>query len=459
MAHADNQVKIADGRITLYQRDDVKDGQWQCRMSVKGHKGYVRRSTGETDLDKAKERSLQILGELHQRMAQNLPLGKKTFSEVAAGYLRDAETRWKERRNSEGRYNIIKGTLQRYLMPYFGKRDITLLQKKDLMDYRAWRQTYWISGPGQKEWSTQKKAPSQATLKQEWTVLRGVFLHGQDLGVVPPHVIALLKHEKNKTNKRPAFTADEYRKLWLFMRDWIKKTDNPRVKADRQLLRDYVLIMTNSGMRKGEARPLKWRDVNTFRNQHGDWITLNVSGKTGPRLVVCQPGCERYFNRLRKRGHNTEPDNLVFCHEDGLPVGEWIGFKSLLEAVGLEKDTHGDNRTIYSLRHTYATLRLQNGTNVYWLKKNMGTSVQMIENHYGQTNVLMGIEHETAKRSKPKKAKAAANVPATDEAAATPETKTVTKKAAKLNKQPIKTDEIVPAGAVDPTPVDDGDEE
>ncbi len=45
MAHADNQVKIADGRITLYQRDDVKDGQWQCRMSVKGHKGYlVRRS-------------------------------------------------------------------------------------------------------------------------------------------------------------------------------------------------------------------------------------------------------------------------------------------------------------------------------------------------------------------------------------------------------------------------------
>jgi hypothetical protein len=97
------------------------------------------------------------------------------------------------------------------------------------MDYRAWRQTYWISGPGQKEWSTQKKAPSQATLKQEWTVLRGVFLHGQDLGVVQPHVIALLKHEKNKTNKRPAFTADEYRKLWLFMRDWIKKTDNPRV--------------------------------------------------------------------------------------------------------------------------------------------------------------------------------------------------------------------------------------
>ena len=86
MAHAANQVQIADKRITLYQRDDVKDGVWQCRVSVKGHKGYVRRSTGKTDLDKAKERSLQILGELQQRVAQSLPLGKKTFAEVALGF-------------------------------------------------------------------------------------------------------------------------------------------------------------------------------------------------------------------------------------------------------------------------------------------------------------------------------------------------------------------------------------
>ena len=68
----------------------------------------------------------------------------------------------------------------------------------------------------------------------------------------------------------------------------------------------------------------------------------------------------------------------------------------------LYKNEHGDNRAIYSLRHTYATLRLQNGANVYGLKKNMSASVAMIERHYGQTNVLMGIEHETAKRRKPR---------------------------------------------------------
>jgi len=74
----------------------------------------------------------------------------------------------------------------------------------------------------------------------------------------------------------------------------------------------------------------------------------------------------------------------------------------MLKAAGLEYDTDGNRHTLYSLRHTYATFRLQNGTNVYWLKKNMGTSVTMIERHYGQTNVLVGIEYETAKRDNSK---------------------------------------------------------
>ena len=70
----------------------------------------------------------------------------------------------------------------------------------------------------------------------------------------------------------------------------------------------------------------------------------------------------------------------------------------MLELAGLTHDSEGNKRTIYSLRHTYATLRLQHGTNVYWLKKNMGTTVDMIERHYGQTSVLVGAEYETARR-------------------------------------------------------------
>lgn len=73
----------------------------------------------------------------------------------------------------------------------------------------------------------------------------------------------------------------------------------------------------------------------------------------------------------------------------------------------------------------------------------MGTSFAIIEHHYGQTNVLMGFAHEAAKRSKPKETQVL----------------DAAKEASQLNKKPIKTDEIILAGAVDATPGDDGSDE
>jgi hypothetical protein len=59
----------------------------------------------------------------------------------------------------------------------------------------------------------------------------------------------------------------------------------------------------------------------------------------------------------------------------------------------VEKDSFGRNRTIYSLRHTYATFRLHEGVNHYVLSRNMGTSVKMLEDYYGHTsNITMSDE-------------------------------------------------------------------
>ena len=362
------------------------------------------------------------------------------------------------------------------------------MTKKDLMEYRAWRQAYWITGPGsqkpprkarykvrpsvQRKRDAKPKAPrkppTQATLKQEWTVLRGVLIHGMEMNAVPQQIMPLLKHEKATVARRPGLTREEYKHLYQVMRKWPKKDKNPRVQAERSLLRDYVLIMVNSGLRKGEARYLKWRDVNPYIRDGNEWITLNVRGKTGDRLVVCQPGIERYFNRIKKRKHHLDPNDYVFCHSDGEAIQEWVGFDTLMEEANLSHDTHGKKRTIYTLRHTYATFRLQNGTNVYWLKKNMGTSVTMIERHYGQTNVLIGIEHETARRwTKPSKVGDQNDQAVVEETKKLfEETKKVmeeVKQAADLIKNAVgvkdlSIDEIVPIGAFDATPVDEDDD-
>ncbi len=73
---------------------------------------------------------------------------------------------------------------------------------------------------------------------------------------------------------------------------------------------------------------------------------------------------------------------LIFCHPDGKRVGSYKkGFENLLVECQLQKDNEGKNRTLYSLRHTYTTMRI-NKVPVYQLAVNMWTSVEKIEQYY-----------------------------------------------------------------------------
>ena len=182
------------------------------------------------------------------------------------------------------------------------------------------------------------------------------------------------------------------------MREWIKKGKGVGGKyRERLMLCQYVLILANSGIRVGEARLLKWRDIESQQRSELDGseatdIIFWVKGKTGSRDVVARSkDVSDYLGRiwgLRKEEKDGEPslDEYVFCHRDGKPIGSFKGgFKAMTEAAGVLKSSDGDKRTIYSLRHTYATFRLEENVSSYLLAKNMGTSVKMLEQFYGHT--------------------------------------------------------------------------
>jgi integrase len=60
---------------------------------------------------------------------------------------------------------------------------------------------------------------------------------------------------------------------------------------------------------------------------------------------------------------------------------------------GLEKNEEGQTRTLYSLRHTYATLELiENRTDIYTLAKQMGNRAAMIERHYSKLTATMAAD-------------------------------------------------------------------
>jgi integrase len=100
--------------------------------------------------------------------------------------------------------------------------------------------------------------------------------------------------------------------------------------------------MGNTGIRIGEARRLRWRDVSTTRTLADEVrAILSVRGKTGEREVVCNKGVELYLDELRsfrtqELGHSPPDQEYVFCHPSGAPVGSFKGgFQRALKEAGL----------------------------------------------------------------------------------------------------------------------------
>ena len=94
-------------------------------------------------------------------------------------------------------------------------------------------------------------------------------------------------------------------------------------------------------------------------------------------------------------------DLPVFCLPDG-SVTEHLRqtFKAFLTASHLLIcPKTGENRVLYSLRHTYATFALLNdGMDIHALAVQMGTSIGMIERHYSHLTPRLKKDMLTGKR-------------------------------------------------------------
>jgi integrase len=193
----------------------------------------------------------------------------------------------------------------------------------------------------------------------------------------------------------------------------------------RRLLRDYVLVLSNTGIRHGtEAMGLRWRDIEWITQKNGErYLRLTVSGKIGKREPIARHNTEDYLKRLQeRRAHlakfsfdellKKKVNEKVFVLEDGTETNSLAGtFRTLMRDSGLDKDRDvKSRRSLYSLRHTYAHFAILNETmDVYTLAKQMGTSVKMIEQHYGHLQPSQKADVIAGRRMNNPRAKASSD--------------------------------------------------
>lgn len=202
--------------------------------------------------------------------------------------------------------------------------------------------------------------------------------------------------------RRDYFTAKEVQKIADAFPEWIRNSRNNAVREVRHLLFTYFQIAVHTGLRPGtEMDNLRWNDI----EWHKDHVVITVrKGKTtlhtGTRKAVGHSIVRDMVLDLHERSHDGEkfdelPDDynpLVFRLPDGSTTSQ-LGrnFTLLLRELGLDKGS-GGKRTLYSLRHTYISLRLLEGVSPAIIAKQCGTSTEMIQVHYDHLTPLMHVK-------------------------------------------------------------------
>lgn len=382
-----------DGLIYLYQRSDFKTPTWLCRIKVPGGKGYVTRSTGTGDEHQAFKFADDLYNQLLVKsLTGEAPVGKR-MGPIIDAYIKRLEP---QRARQSVHYKIL---LMERVKPFLARKtfdELATATLSALIDDQASR--------------SKKGHLSPNSVKRVFSVLKHFFNWCVEEG----HLASMPRFPKVSGDKarRPHFTAEEWRKLRAAQGPYLQSSPK-YVQRDRLLLMHYIIVLAETGIRVGEAREMRWRDLRPIDANN---IALMVKGKTGIREVVAsgskvREGLALILKRRRKdladeasdifELDDVPDDSYVFCDKKGQPIQSFKkSFATFLKHVGLTHGTFGQPRTIYSLRHTYATSRLEAGVNHYTLAKNMGTSVAMLEEYYGHTTNVGMVDELTKPKSR-----------------------------------------------------------
>lgn len=382
----DEPIKLLDGAITLYKRPHSH--QWQCRFKLSTGAWHAA-STGSDQLAEATTQAIAIYETVQVKLASDLAIKTKTFRQLATQELAMAARVVQANPNKRTHVDYTH-IYTKYLIPFFGSYQINDITQELVDDYVAWR----ISKMG--------KNPKTYTQRRHAGLYKRVIERARDQGLIHRNrTIPLLEVNADRAEIRPAFNQQEVNYLQEYMRDWERFGRNQRSNHMRRLCRVYVEFLLGIGIRQGtESMPIRWKALQWHWIGEQRYLRIWVSGKTGPRYLIARHFVIEALERLiawqalpyrsLEAVIEAKLDRKVFVFPEGDPPHSLDNvFERLMVESNLLKDATGKNRTLYSLRHTYATFALAEGIDIHTLARQMGTSTLMIEKHYSKLTPMM----------------------------------------------------------------------
>jgi integrase len=369
-----------NGQLVIFRRGDGNIFHLRTKLDGK----YVWRSLRTTSMEEAIAKAWKLHHGLQALHEQGLPVTAKTFASVIDDYVAAREKSCRQGKTTLAMLRQVRRVVK-FWREYAGSKPIHLIGDAELRDYVEWRRDYYANSPKPIPRNA-KLNPADKTLQWEIMLGKAIIKWAHEKGLRGSTPLPTYTFTPTLKRVRPAFDLQEYRRLWRTLWKRVRTCPNERWRKSRELLRDYVFILANSGLRVGEANALKIRDLVPFKDELGRRnYRLLVDGKTGQREVVPRAGTAKFLERVLSRKVNAQPDDLLFAMPDGSAIVTLIDqFNAALVEAGLTHSSKGEKYTLYSLRHFYAVMGLRRGVSVYALRTNMGTSIQVIEAYYGK---------------------------------------------------------------------------
>ena len=442
--------KLKSGLI-IFRRGDVQHKNWYCRIKVPQTSRYKTISLKTSDQRQATDKAFELDGDIRFRVKHDVPVFDKSFAEVAQEFSDLQKRKAGIGEITMKRWETVDGHIRLHLIPYMKNAQITSVTENHWTEYPFWRKENNAPRKSQKKHPLHKKPKqiqqeepeehkpaSNGSIRAEMVTFRAIMNYAAGKNYIRENQVPKGDMPENK-NRREAFNHEEWRKLHSFAReDWKDAPTKALHVWYRNMAYNFMLVMANTGMRNAEARNLRWRDIGLHKTKDGKpFVVMSVRGKGKYRDLIAPGRVAEYFDRIKalfieakkKRAKPSEkqqdfspkPEDAVFTTFEGKGAKSLYDdlIRDLLTQSGL---LYGANnhipRSIYSFRHTYATFRLMEGIDVYFLAKQMGTSVKMIEDYYGHVapaknaeRILAGIPEWVAEVSEAEEASAGAGQP------------------------------------------------
>jgi integrase len=315
-------------------------GTWIARMWDEEKGDYVYKSLGQfndkLDYTRAKKDAETWFKERDAGISDKPP----TVTDVCKEYVKDLE--------AEGRTKTAYDAKVRFKRAvYDHKLGTMLVSKARTQHYKDWRNGVAGEKAAQDRSFRSLKAALNLAVRNR-RVSPELAIEWKS---VPPH--------KNAEKRREIYLDLTQRRALI--------------EAAKGGARDLIEAAAHTGARPGELVALKVKDFDARTK------TISFGGKTGGRSVPVSDAAVTLFKRLAK---DKLPAAYLLTMDDGEPWKHSAWWAEAVRDAATEAKLQ-KGVSLYVLRHSWITEALRGGMSTLDVARLTGTSLQMIQSHYG----------------------------------------------------------------------------